>query len=366
MTVLFDGEIHVHYRFINLTIAGEMPDVSRASGGQRNGLCGAGVPDALAMITGLHTGSVPFTMTWHETEPPVSDEWEEVVEVPFAPSSTDLTLSAFDHFYGVRLPATGSLRARYCARGLDEAADADTRMDEPPIDHYLLELWPAPPAPDAVLRQTSRYAAYWHDHARKTPPPPTAEERAAARAAEEQRLAAVRAEQKAAAERREWGGRAPTPRLRELTGNARNMARSHRDLLDELAAQPPSAQREIATWLARQAFEIADLTGDPAAAAALTALESGDPLPPPFDTPEAAYDHIHPRATRNFVGYVSFGKPTGPRPPIHRPSFAVPALFGAAESDPLQAIVEAFHHTEATFDDRKAELVPALRSRWLT
>ncbi|MEV6631517.1 hypothetical protein AB0M54_12280 [Actinoplanes sp. NPDC051470] len=260
MTVLFDGEIHVHYRFINLTIAGEMPDVSRASGGQRNGLCGAGVPDALAMITGLHTGSVPFTMTWHETEPPVSDEWEEV----------------------------------------------------------------------------------------------------------EQRLAAVRAEQKAAAERREWGGRAPTPRLRELTGNARNMARSHRDLLDELAAQPPSAQREIATWLARQAFEIADLTGDPAAAAALTALESGDPLPPPFDTPEAAYDHIHPRATRNFVGYVSFGKPTGPRPPIHRPSFAVPALFGAAESDPLQAIVEAFHHTEATFDDRKAELVPALRSRWLT
>lgn len=30
------------------------------------------------------------------------------------------------------------------------------------IDRYLLQLWPAPMAPDAILRQTSEHAAYWH------------------------------------------------------------------------------------------------------------------------------------------------------------------------------------------------------------
>ena len=33
-------------------------------------------------------------------------------------------------------------------------------------DRYLLQLWPAAEAPDAVVRQTGEYAAYWHGVAR--------------------------------------------------------------------------------------------------------------------------------------------------------------------------------------------------------
>ncbi|WP_203707427.1 hypothetical protein, partial [Asanoa iriomotensis] len=152
MTVLFDGEIHVHYRFVNLTEEGAGPDLSRASGGQRNGLCGAAEPGALAMVTGLHTGTVPFTVTWHDTEPPLDDRWEEIVEVSFEPPSANLWLTAFEDSRPVRLPSVHSLRTRFCARGMDEAADKDVRShDEPAIDSYLLELWPAPPAPDRIL-----------------------------------------------------------------------------------------------------------------------------------------------------------------------------------------------------------------------
>ena len=33
-------------------------------------------------------------------------------------------------------------------------------------DRYLLQLWPAEPAPDAVVREGSEIAAYWHGVAR--------------------------------------------------------------------------------------------------------------------------------------------------------------------------------------------------------
>ncbi|GLY99945.1 hypothetical protein [Actinoplanes sp. NBRC 103695] len=362
MTVIFDGEIHVHYRFINLTVDDDLPDLSHASGGQRNGLCGAAEPGALAMITGLHTGPVPFTMTWHDTEPPPADDWEEVVEVPFEAASHDVTLSAFEESHQLRLPATGSLRARYCATGMEEATDLET-----PVDRYLLQLWPAAPAPDAILRETSRSAAYWHGVAQETPPPPTQAERAAARAAEEQKKAAQQAQWAAERERREWGGVAPTPRLRELTGNARTMAATHRDLLDDLALLPAPRQREIARWLAREAFTHAGLTDDPQAVAALDALDRDVPLPPPFTDLDAAFAHLHPDPTRLIASsrFVRPDDPPPPRYPIHRPSFAIPALFGATEDDPLQAVVEAFTHTEATYEDRAADLVAALRARFL-
>jgi hypothetical protein len=45
---------------------------------------------------------------------------------------------------------------QYTARGMDEA-DSGTEMDV-----YGLWFWPAPAAPDAVIKQTSKSAAYWH------------------------------------------------------------------------------------------------------------------------------------------------------------------------------------------------------------
>ena len=48
-----------------------------------------------------------------------------------------------------------------------EAAHAAEMLedDAEPLDYYALHFWPAPGrAPDAVLRQTSDIAAYWHQN----------------------------------------------------------------------------------------------------------------------------------------------------------------------------------------------------------
>jgi hypothetical protein len=39
--------------------------------------------------------------------------------------------------------------------------------DDEILDRYLLQFWPADPAPDAVVRQSSDIAAYWHGWARE-------------------------------------------------------------------------------------------------------------------------------------------------------------------------------------------------------
>ncbi|OJF11456.1 hypothetical protein [Couchioplanes caeruleus] len=165
MRVLFDAEMPVHYGFIWLSSVEDLPDLMETRAGQRNGLCGAAVPGVLSMVTGLHTGRVPFVVQWHDTAPELDADWEDVVEVPFSPESTDLGLSSFQDGFDVTLPAAGSLRARFCATGMDEAHRQDTLMDEATIDRYLLALWPADPAPDEIVRQTSDIAAYWHQEA---------------------------------------------------------------------------------------------------------------------------------------------------------------------------------------------------------
>jgi hypothetical protein len=169
MRVLFEAEIPVHYGFVNLSPAGgdNFPDLTDARAGQQNGLCGAAVPGALSMVTGLHTGRVPFRVEWHDAAPPLDGDWEEAVEVPFHPAGPDLTLSSFQDFYELRLPAAGGLRARFCAAGMDAANEADNISDdENTIDSYLLALWPAPAEPESILRETSEIAAYWHGVAR--------------------------------------------------------------------------------------------------------------------------------------------------------------------------------------------------------
>jgi hypothetical protein len=50
---------------------------------------------------------------------------------------------------------------------------------------------------------------------------------------------------------------------------------------------------------------------------------------------------------------------------VHRPSFAIPAIFSAVHPDPLQALVDTFVHAEATFDDQRDALVAELRQRFV-
>ena len=54
-----------------------MPSAARHPGG----LAGARVPHQLSLVTGLHTGDVPLTVSWDEHEPPLDDAWTDAVEV---------------------------------------------------------------------------------------------------------------------------------------------------------------------------------------------------------------------------------------------------------------------------------------------
>jgi hypothetical protein len=94
-------------------------------------------------------------------------------------------------------------------------------------------------------------------------------------------------------------------------------------------------------------------------------------LPPPFTDMQAVFPLLHPDtadATAVAPVIATIGA-HGDAPrrawPIHRPSFAIPAIFSATDRDPLQALVETFSHAEATFDDHRDALIAELRQRFL-
>ncbi|WP_204342786.1 hypothetical protein [Micromonospora terminaliae] len=174
MRTLFDGGVGVHYGQFYVT-TDDLAEMTEAFAGQSNGLCGAGVPGTLFLLTGTHTGTVDLRVEWHDHEPPApGDAWEEVVEVSYAPSTPTVHLTewAGERSRPLELGGEGGgYRVRYCATGLMEAPH--TRFGEPTPDRYLLQFWPDDPArPDVVLRQTTTAAAYWHDYARSLPPVP--------------------------------------------------------------------------------------------------------------------------------------------------------------------------------------------------
>jgi hypothetical protein len=126
---------------------------------------------------------------------------------------------------------------------MDRARERDTlRAGEPLLNRYLLQFWPAPLAPDAVIRETSRWAAYWNAHARTLPSPPTPLERAEAKQRKQAAREQVRREASKAAEARRWGGRLPDERVQRING-ALELARLDRELVDGIADLNPATQR---------------------------------------------------------------------------------------------------------------------------
>ncbi|MGP2435770.1 hypothetical protein [Streptomyces sp. JW3] len=291
------GEVWVEYSttYVESDPDGRIPLRDEAFAGQSQGLCGAAAPGFLWLITGLHTGSVGFTVELHEQEPALDPAWEEAVEASFRPMSAQTLLAPEDSgtAWDLGLPMTDH-RVRYRARGFDEGRNRDTRSPgQPPADTYLLQFWPAPPAPDRVLRQTSPHAAYWHDVARELPPPPTPEQRAEAERRAQEAEARAAEKRRLHRERWEWGGRLPSDTLRAVGGNVRGLLRFDPDLVHTLDAAGPDVQRRVAVRAAHRACETAGLTDVPWIARALTAVAEERPLPPPFDDPTASWEALH-------------------------------------------------------------------------
>ena len=106
----------------------------------------------------------------HDKMPSVEYSADEVVEASYRP----LGAAALKGWGGEgRWPLDleqVSYRVRYSGWGMDSGHQAGPPMDdETLIDRYLLQFWPAPPAPDRVIRQTGKQAAYWHKYARQQP-----------------------------------------------------------------------------------------------------------------------------------------------------------------------------------------------------
>jgi hypothetical protein len=169
---VFAGPLHVHYaQAYILSGDSEVPDLEEAFRGQVNGLCGTAVTGSMFLITGLHTGHVGFTVDVSRSPPELDRSWEEIVETPFLVPALPVALYEWGEAVGHSLPlAEGQYRARYSTRNMQAGNDQDTLVgDAPVIDEYLVQLWPAPAAPDQVIRQTSEVAAYWHNFAAGMP-----------------------------------------------------------------------------------------------------------------------------------------------------------------------------------------------------
>lgn len=357
MTVLLDIDVHVHYGFLCLTAPDAGVPEGNPRAGQTNGLCGAAVPGALAMVTGLHTGAVPVRVEALEVAPPLDDSWEDVVEVSFHAPDRSLMLSAFEEAHQLTLPLAGDLRARWSARGMEAAREADTRLDdEPALEAYLLQLWPAAPAPDTVLRESSTVAAYWHGVARSSGPPPSPEDVAKRAAEQQERLRREEQVREADDLLRTWGGTLPAPRVLALGyGRAVQLAEEHRALLDTVAVLDDTALRQLTAWVCRTSCRRAGLEDLDWVAPALTCLERGAPLPPPFDDAGAAFDHLHAhwdaadQAAQAEVTLVYATEPT--RTPLAPEAAALDAVLSAAAESPLQAAIDALVGAASSFPE---------------
>lgn len=167
MIELFAGTVEVHYGQAYIELDGPFGgDMDASFVGQSNGLIGVSAAAILFLITGLHTGPVGLTINLHDAAPELDESWEEIVEVPFHVSNGDITLVEWGADQGVRMVVpSGDYRARYHGNAMEAASDLDTNTEEDPVDHYRLDLWPASPAPDRIVKQTSAVAAYWHEWA---------------------------------------------------------------------------------------------------------------------------------------------------------------------------------------------------------
>jgi hypothetical protein len=224
--------------------------------------------------------------------------------------------------------------------GLDEARDGVVMQDEPLIDRFLLQFWPAPGAPDAILRQTSRQAGYWHGWVSGLP---SVADHAHARA---RRMvlsgeAADREQQAILHRNLQRRGRLPLADI-----HAAGPLVDLDDLVAErVAALPSGRKRAVTRWALNRACSDAGLDTVDWIAAAMAAAVGGGPLPALFDDLRAAWvrlfdDDDVPRSVVTSL--------TGPALPTSQQVAALPAVFYAAASNPDTAVFGTLAAATAT------------------
>lgn len=134
--------------------------------------------DGFLVKTGSQWGPFAVVVRVVDAAPgPPDPQWEDVVEVTVDVRGGVMISEIVNGPEDDLACPDGTYRMRVAALGRTESAvrDGDPDSDdEEPLEHYLVELWPAPPEVPQVLREESRYAKN-----EKNPPPapaPPAEE----------------------------------------------------------------------------------------------------------------------------------------------------------------------------------------------
>lgn len=166
MTQLFSANVDVYYGQAYLELAGPFDGfMENCFHGQQNGICGAAAPQALFLITGLHTGPVGMEIHCFDDDPGIDDSWDEIVEVSFLAPRTEIVLVEWAAPRQALPLTSGAYRARYYARDMDAGRELDTNTTSSAVDTYRIDLWRAGRAADRIIKRTSECAAYWHDWA---------------------------------------------------------------------------------------------------------------------------------------------------------------------------------------------------------
>ncbi|WP_159106619.1 hypothetical protein [Streptomyces rishiriensis] len=114
------------------------------------------------VLTGIHTGNVDVTVTLHQNEPAPDDaDWQERVEISAHSASGDCMVRGLMDDLDEELPVLsfdgpGDYRLRIHARGRDTAVDL---APDEVTEWYLIQVWPAPAAPAAVLSRSDAHGA---------------------------------------------------------------------------------------------------------------------------------------------------------------------------------------------------------------
>ena len=130
---------------------------------QTNGLCGVSFPGIVFFITGLHTGNISLDVNLFESEPPLNELADEIVEASIEVVDPNIALESWGEEKKVELGLTpGTYRLRYRALDFGKAEDLGL-YDEGDIEFYCVDIWSAPFSGDQIIKVQSEQAKYWHN-----------------------------------------------------------------------------------------------------------------------------------------------------------------------------------------------------------
>lgn len=335
MRVVYDGRLSVSYgqAYVEPENPDDVVDHLEDFAGQINGLLGAAQAGALYLTTGVHTGDVGLRVVIADGPVPLGSEWEDVVEATFVPEGPCVVMQ----WAGEGVPCGFELlpvphRVRYSARGMDAGRDADVVMhDEPLVDHYELTFWPADPAPERIVRQGSRIAAYWHD----------ARDHVKARRREIQQR---------------WGDNPPSDLLIDVTA-AQWLVRRRRDLAEQIAAAAPAAQRAVAYRAARRCAGEHQTESPDWITKALTHQARNEILPPGFERRPEVEEALRRTQEARVAALLHTSLPSPPGRVEPCPlDWVIAAILAADHEDPLVAALDALAQASHAVADTQALL----------